>query len=314
MANINRINSGMDYSVFFGGSSTATSDGVDLTSYMSIKNGSYRKLLKNYYSSQKQEAKSSDGDSGSKLTKIRSSADTLQNKADALSKGNLWETENTVDETSGKAKETLRDPDKLVSAVKDFADAYNAAIDAASSSETKAVLRSGGWMDTMTRKNGRLLNEVGITIGSDGKLSVNEDELKNANVTTLKSLFKGVDSYASKVSAKAAGISAAVAGKEGTYNSSGTWSATGNTIATSQINSIIGNANDNGSTTSKARSEAENNLKNLKEKRNKLKKEMNEAVGYDARRSYESQISKLDKEIKDTESKLTASVQNAPLF
>ena len=96
MANINRINSGMDYSVFFGGSSTATSDGVDLTSYMSIKNGSYRKLLNNYYSSQKQEAKSSVGDSGSKLTKIRSSADTLQNKADALSKGNLWETENTA--------------------------------------------------------------------------------------------------------------------------------------------------------------------------------------------------------------------------
>ena len=83
------------------------------------------------------------------------------------------------------------------------------------------------------------------------------------------------------------------------------WSETGNSIATSQINSIIGSANDNNSTTSKARSEAENNLKSLKEKRDKLKKEMNEAVGYDARRSYESQISKLDKEIKDMESKLT---------
>ena len=305
MANINGINSGIDYSVFFGGSSTASSDGVDLTSYMSIKNGSYRKLLKNYYSSQKQEAKSSVGDSGSKLTKIRSSADALQKKADALSAEKLWETENSVDETSGKTKETLRNPDKLVNAVKEFADAYNSAIDAASSSETKAVLRSGGWLDTMTRKNGRLLNEVGISIGSDGKLSVNEEELKNANVTTLKGLFRGFDSYASKVSTKAAGISTAAAGKDGTYNASGAWSETGNSIATSQINSIIGSANDNNSTTSKARSEAENNLKSLKEKRDKLKKEMNEAVGYDARRSYESQISKLDKEIKDTESKLT---------
>ncbi len=305
MANINGINSGIDYSVFFGTSPTTSSGGVDLTSYMSIKNGSYRKLLKNYYGSQKQEAKSSVGDSGSKLTKIRSSADALQKKADALSAEKLWETENSVDETSGKTKETLRNPDKLVNAVKEFADAYNSVIDAASSSETKAVLRSGGWMDTMTRKNGRLLNEVGISIGSDGKLSINEDELKNANVTTLNGLFRGVDSYAAKVSAKAAGISRSAAVREGTYNASGTWSETGNSIATSQINSIIGNTNDKDPTTNKARSEAENNLKSLKEKRDKLKKEINEALGYDARRSYESQISKLDKEIKDTESKLT---------
>ena len=36
----------------------------------------------------------------------------------------------------------------------------------------------------------------------------------------------------------------------------------------------------------------------------KLKKEMDNAVGYDARRTYEAQISKLDKEISDTEKKL----------
>ena len=38
MASINGINSGIDYSVFFGSSSTSSADGVDLTSYMSIKN------------------------------------------------------------------------------------------------------------------------------------------------------------------------------------------------------------------------------------------------------------------------------------
>ena len=39
MAGIGGINSGIDYSVFFGGSSTSSADGVDLTSYMSIKTG-----------------------------------------------------------------------------------------------------------------------------------------------------------------------------------------------------------------------------------------------------------------------------------
>ena len=303
MASINGINSGIDYSIFFGGSS-ASSDGVDLTSYMSIKNGSYRKLLKNYYSSQKQEAKALAGDAGGKLTKIRSSADSLQKKAEALSADKLWKTEESTDEETGKAKEKLSDAEAFVKAVKEFADAYNETIDAAASSETKSVLRSGGWMDTMTRKNGRLLNEVGITIGTDGKLSVNEEELKNANVTTLKGLFRGTDSYASKVSAKAVRISNAAKSRDGTYNSSGAWSNSTNQIASSQIDSLIGGSENRNTTASKARSEAENNLKSLKEKREKLQKEKNKAVGYDATRDYETQIKKIDKEIKDVENKL----------
>ena len=304
MANINNINSGIDYSVFFGGSSSNSSAGVDLTSYMSIKNGSYRKLLKNYYGSQKQEAKASVGDSGENLTRIRASADTLKKKADVFSSDKLWATEEITDETSGRKKEVFSNTESIVKAVKDFADSYNQAIDAAYNSKTKSVLRSGEWLDTMTEKHGRLLNEVGITIDTDGKLSVNEEELKKANVTTMKSLFQGIDSYAVKVSAKAAGLSKAAATKEGTYSADGTWSKSVNTVAESRINSVIGNTNDKDSSTSRTRTDTENSLKSLKEKREKLKKEMDKVVGYDARRDYESQISKLDKEIKDTENKL----------
>lgn len=304
MAGIGGINSGIDYSVFFGGSSTSSADGVDLTSYMSIKNGSYRRLLKNYYGSQKAEARSAVGDTGATLTKIRSTADSLQKKSDALYSEKLWATTEKVDEGTGKSTETLSNPETLVKAVKEFADAYNKTIDAAAGSETKAVLRSGGWMDNMTRKNGRLLNEVGITIGSDGKLSVDEEELKKANVTTLKSLFKGVDSYASKVSAKAAAISNSAARTESTYDSGGNWKNSMNTIAKSQIDSVIGGDGDKDTSVSKTRTETENNIKSLKEKCEKLQKEMNKAVGYDATRDYETQIKKLDKEIKEAENRL----------
>ncbi len=301
MANINNINSGIDYSVFFGGSSSNSSTGVDLTSYMSIKNGSYRKLLKGYYGSQKQEAKSLVGDSGDRLTRIRSTADSLKKKADVFSSDKLWATEEIEDETSGRKKEVFSNPEAIVKAVKDFADSYNQAIDAAYNSKTKSVLRSGEWLDTMTEKHGRLLNEVGITVGADGKLSVNEDELKKANITTMKSLFQGIDSYAVKVSAKAAGLSNAAATKEATYSADGTWIKSISTVAESRINTVIG---DNGSAAGRPRTDTENNLKSLKEKREKLKKEMDNAVGYDARRTYESQISKLDKEISDMEKKI----------
>lgn len=301
MANINNINSGIDYSVFFGGSSSNSSTGVDLTSYMSIKNGSYRKLLKSYYGSQKQEAKSLVGDSGDKLTRIRSTADSLKKKADVLSSDKLWATEEIEDETSGRKKEVFSNPEAIVKAVKDFADSYNQAIDAAYNSKTKSVLRSGEWLDTMTEKHGRLLNEVGITVGADGKLSVNEEELKKANITTVKSLFQGIDSYAVKVSAKATGLSNAAATKKATYSADGTWIKSISTVAESHINTVIG---DNGSAAGRTRTDTENNLKSLKEKREKLKKEMDNAVGYDARRTYESQISKLDKEISDMEKKI----------
>ena len=301
MANINNINSGIDYSVFFGGSSSNSSAGVDLTSYMSIKNGSYRKLLKNYYDSQKQEAKASIGDSGENLTRIKASADTLKKKADVFSSDKLWATEEITDETSGIKKEVFSNTESIVKAVKEFADSYNQAIDAAYNSKTKSVLRSGEWLDTMTEKHGRLLNEVGITVGADGKLSVNEEELKKANITTMKSLFQGIDSYAVKVSAKAAGLSNAAATKEATYSADGTWIKSISTVAESRINTVIG---DNGSSAGRTRTDTENSLKSLKEKREKLKKEMDNALGYDARRTYESQISKLDKEISDTEKKI----------
>ncbi len=304
MAGIHGINSGIDYSVFFGGSSTSSADGVDLTSYRSIKNGSYRRLLKNYYGSQKEEARSAVGDSGATLTKIRSAADSLQKKSDALSSEKLWATTENVEEGSGKVMETLTNPEALVKAVKEFADAYNKTIDAAAGSETKAVLRSGGWMDNMTRKNGRLLNEVGITIGSDGKLSVDEEELKKANVTTLKNLFKGVDSYAAKVSVKAAAISNSAARTESMYDSGGKWNNPMNAITGAHFDSVIGGGRDKETSAGKARSETENTIKSLKEKREKLQQEMKKAVGYDATRDYETQIKKLDKEIKEAENRL----------
>ncbi|MBO6208713.1 MAG: hypothetical protein J6O73_17540 [Lachnospiraceae bacterium] len=304
MAGIHGINSGIDYSVFFGGSSTSSADGVDLTSYRSIKNGSYRRLLKNYYGNQKEEARSAVGDSGATLTKIRSAADSLQKKSDALSSEKLWATTENVEEGSGKVTETLTNPEALVKAVKEFADAYNKTIDAAAGSETKAVLRSGGWMDNMSRKNGRLLNEVGITIGSDGKLSVDEEELKKANVTTLKNLFKEVDSYAAKVSAKAAAISNSAARTESMYDSGGKWNNPMNAITGAHFDSVIGGGRDKETSAGKARSETENTIKSLKEKREKLQQEMKKAVGYDATWDYETQIKKLDKEIKEAENRL----------
>ena len=46
-----------------------------------------------------------------------------------------------------------------------------------------------------------------IKIGSNNQLSIDENTLKKANITTLKSLFQGTGSYAAEVSRKASDIS-----------------------------------------------------------------------------------------------------------
>ncbi|MBR6256862.1 MAG: flagellar filament capping protein FliD [Lachnospiraceae bacterium] len=249
MAGISGLGSGIDYSVLFGTSSDKQSSStdyssilnLDLTEVASVRKGSYGKLLKSYYAQEKAEAKSSVGDTDAKLTSIKSDADKLAKAADALGSSSLYKTK-TVTDDNGKQSEVLEDPSKAAGAVKDFVKAYNAAIDSAGDSETKSVLRQGGWMANMSKQNARLLAEVGITIGSDDKLSFNEDTFKKANTTTVKELFSGVDSYASQVWAKAGSISRATQNAgAATYNASGNWSTQANTMAKESIAKLSGN-------------------------------------------------------------------------
>ncbi|MCR5626310.1 MAG: hypothetical protein K6F99_03220 [Lachnospiraceae bacterium] len=77
-----------------------------------------------------------------------------------------------------------------------------------------------------TSKYQNLLSDVGITIGSDNKLSVDEEALKKADVTTLKVLFSNTNSLADDISSKASSISRAAANAGGTtYTSDGTISS-----------------------------------------------------------------------------------------
>ena len=248
MAGISGLSSGINYSVLFGTSDKQSSSvdyssimNLDLAEVASVRKGSYGKLLKSYYAQEKADAKASVGDTDAKLTNIKADADKLGNAADALGNSSLYKTK-TVTDDNGKTSEVLADADKAAGAVKDFVKAYNAAIDSAGDSETKSVLRQGGWMANMSKQNSRLLAEVGITVGSDDKLSFNEDTFKKASVTTVKELFSGTDSYASQVSAKADSISRATQNAgAATYNASGNWSTQANNMAKESIAKLTGN-------------------------------------------------------------------------
>ena len=187
--------------------------GFDFANYAAIKNGSYGKLVKSYYAgtnksveeekisslnaktnASKTQALKEDANK-TEATRIKKDADQLKTSVEALDNDDLWK------KTDGKLDMT-----KVTSAVKSFADNYNKVIDQASKVSSKEVSQDVTFMTQMTINFGKVLGRVGINIGEDGKLSVDEDKLKKADEATLKSLFDGNGTYGSQIADKANNI------------------------------------------------------------------------------------------------------------
>ncbi len=273
-ANYANYNTSYDFSALMGGTTNA-SDNL-LSDYASIKNGSYGKLMKAYYAKQDTESASS-GDSRQKLTLMRSSADSLKKSADALSDSSLWEKKKLKkkDEETGEETEVEDyDWDAITKAVKSFVQDYNSVVEQAGESDTKNVLRNAAWMTGITDSAKNLLSKVGITIGKSNKLELDEDALKEANITTLKSLFTGAGSFADKISQKAGSLSnvaasAAAKVKGTTYTSSGGYSDTISKLFSSTLDKKVGNDKDKNLNKSSYASSKTANKKTEQEKKSK---------------------------------------------
>ena len=106
---------------------------------------------------------------------------------------------------------------------KAFISDYNDVIEQAGESNSKEVLRNAVWMTGTTEANENVLSKIGITVGKGNKMELDDEKLKKAHIGTLKTLFTGHNSFASKVSMKANSISNAAAWSSGTYKSNGTY-------------------------------------------------------------------------------------------
>ena len=238
MSSINGSGLNDFYSSFFGTTNNTSSYGYSgsnmLGDYAMIKSGSYKKLLNAYYSKQdSSKAESTDEDdtketdkstASGKLLNVRSDANTLTNALKDLNDASLYKEKKDKD---GNVVDQTDDIKKKVTA---FVDAYNSYIDSASDSKVsdKTVLRSTLRMVNQVSSNKNLLKDIGITIGKDNKLTLDEDKLKEAHTTTLDTLFRGSYSLGDQLSLKAteaaqAANSAANSGKHAssyTYNGS----------------------------------------------------------------------------------------------
>ena len=222
-----KYNVNADYSLLFGGTQTVSTGGTfSLSDYASIKNGSYGKLLKAYYAQEDAGKVSSNKDSVQKSTMIKSGADALKKSADALMDDSLWEKKKITkkDEKTDEETEVEEyDWETITKTVKVFIADYNDVIEQAGESNSKQVLRNAVWMTGTTEANENVLSKIGITVGKGNKMELDEEKLKKADIGTLKTLFTGHNSFASKVSMKANSISNAATWSSGTYKSNGTY-------------------------------------------------------------------------------------------
>ena len=117
---------------------------------------------------------------------------------------------------------SINEPDQMIAAIKDFTESYNATLDGLQKTDSLNALEKGVSLVNTTKAYARSLSRVGIVVGSDNRLSVNEENVKEASSEQFRSLFSGSYSYASKVADKASYIGRAADLKaQVTYNVKG---------------------------------------------------------------------------------------------
>ena len=199
---------------------TTSNFGVNLSDYATIRSGSYKKLLRAYYALDEEGAKKntqntiknqtkvSSKEQAKKLAAVENSADTLKESADALlaqgSKSVFKKTQ--VKDASGK-EITAYDTNAIYKAVDQFVTSYNAVLDKGGDSDNNRVLKTTLSMVENTKSNEKVLNSIGITIGSDNKLSLDADQFKAADMEEVKSVFNKTTSFGYQTSAQASMLS-----------------------------------------------------------------------------------------------------------
>lgn len=189
-------NSFMD--TFFGTSSNSGSSLISsLGDMQMIRSGVYKKAMKSLYAAKKEEiSKSSDSesikesgtaDSKVSLSNLKSSAQKLYKAANELK----------------SAKYDDAKPEDLLDKVKGFVTQYNNTLNATKNMNSYSILQTAVWGTEQMNISEGLLNKVGISIGEDNTLSIDEEKFKEARMSDLKALFSGSSSLADRLSQKA---------------------------------------------------------------------------------------------------------------
>lgn len=237
-------------SIFGSGSSNSSTNLYSLFSERaSIKNGTYKRLLKSYFStvndsngttSAKKNRSSSNiidellrekmyptvsKDTQEANSNLTSGLSSLQSSVSTLQKSSTYE-----DTENGSTA-----ADKVVSAMKSYVTNYNNVVTASKSSTLTNKTAYVANMMSTTSKNANDLAEIGVTLKQDGTLQLDETKLKNADLSKVQKLFSSdnIQSYGSTIASrvKFAGGSSSTSAATGSTDKETTTTSKGTSAA-----------------------------------------------------------------------------------
>lgn len=184
-----------------------------------IKNGTYKKLLKSYYSSLEENSGSTTSTSKRRgqnniidkllkekmyptVSKETQEANTnLTNGIGSLKSSiSTLQSEKTYEDTeNGKTAS-----EKVVSAMKSYVNNYNNVVTASKSSTLSNKTAYVANMMSATSKFEKELGEIGVMLKSDGTLQLDETKLKGADLSKVQKLFStdNIQSYGSTIASR----------------------------------------------------------------------------------------------------------------
>lgn len=95
------------------------------------------------------------------------------------------------------------DADAAYKAVNDFVSNYNETLNAVNQTTNTVVNNAAGSMTRMAGVMSGGLSRIGITVGKDGRMSVNEEEFKKAGYDKVKSMLGTSGSFTSLIASSA---------------------------------------------------------------------------------------------------------------
>ena len=215
---------------YYAGSNNSASSGVysALADYKSLRTGATKKLLNAYYnntdsSSKDASVKKAISSTSKNIANSNKALTVTKSDADALTKAASKLADTSKDKNLFADKSNVTDD--IYSAVKSFVKDYNSVIDDSDNVDSTSVLSRISSIASKTSAYSNKLEDIGITVESDGNLKIDEDTLKKADVSKVKDLFNGAGSFAGQVMTAASGVASAatVASSSSLYGASGAY-------------------------------------------------------------------------------------------
>lgn len=182
-----------------------------------IKKGSYKRLLSAYYEKYGGAGSTSGTDAfTSELSNLRTVSDDSSRLKDSVSR--LRRIDFSKEENG----------ESSLAAAKAFADSYNSLIEDSVKVDRQSVLKDTLSLVNYMKKNAGMLNELGMKLGTDNKITFDEDKWKNAYSTSKSSMFNGVGSFGYQAAYKIGKIGGAAAAGTGKATPASSYTSSGN--------------------------------------------------------------------------------------